>query len=99
MKLIIAIVRPHTIDRIVVALEDIENFPGITITDVEGFGQSLRTTTADSLNPLKLQKHITIAANDDMVEPIVAAIRAQAHTGKKGDGIIVVVPIETAVLI
>ncbi len=63
MKLIIAIVRPHTIDRIVCALEDIENFPGITVTDVEGFGEKLGTTNHDALNPFKLQKHIEIAAN------------------------------------
>lgn len=99
MKLIIAIVRPHTIDRIVCALEDIENFPGITVTDVEGFGQRPQTTSYDALTPFKLQRQITIAANDEMVEQIVTAIRAQAHTGKKGDGIIVVVPIENAVLI
>ena len=99
MKLIIAIVRPFALDKIVVALEDIENFPGITITDVEGFGQRLRTSAYDSLNPFKLQKQIEIAANDDMVELIVTAIREHAHTGKKGDGIIVVLPIENAVII
>ena len=58
MKLIIAIVRPFTLDKIVVALEDIENFPGITITDVEGFGHRLRTSAYDSLNPFKLKKQI-----------------------------------------
>ncbi len=99
MKLIIAVVRPHTLDKIVVALENIENFPGITVTDVEGFGQRLRTTVYDSLNPFKLKKQIEIAAGDDMVEQIVAAIREHAHTGKKGDGIIFVVPIEQSVLI
>ncbi len=99
MKLIIAIVRPHALDRIVVALEDIENFPGITITDVEGFGQRLRTTTSNSLNPFKLKKQIEIAANNDIVEQIVVAIREHAHTGKKGDGIILVLPIEQAVII
>lgn len=99
MKLIIAIVRPHTIDKIVVALEDIENFPGITVTDVEGFGQRLRTSAYDALNPFKLKKQIEIAANDDMVEQIVSMIRERSHTGKKGDGIILVVPIEEAVLI
>ena len=99
MKLIIAIVRPHTIDKIVVALEDIENFPGITVTDVEGFGQRLRTSAYDALNPFKLKKQIEIAANDEMVETIVAAIRENAHTGKKGDGIILILPIENAVLI
>ena len=99
MKLIIAIVRPHTIDKIVVALEDIENFPGITVTDVEGFGKRLQTPGYDALNPFKLKKQIEIAANDEMVEQIVAALREHAHTGKKGDGIILVLPIEEAVLI
>ena len=99
MKLIIAIVQPHAIDKIVVALETIENFPGITVTDVEGFGQRLRTSMYDALNPFKLKKQIEIAANDEMVEPVVTAIRDNAHTGKKGDGIILVVPIDEAVLI
>ena len=39
MKMIIAVVRPFLIDRIVAALEDTENFPGITVTDAAGFGQ------------------------------------------------------------
>ena len=99
MKLIIAIVRPHTIDKIVVGLEAIENFPGITVTDVEGFGQRLRTSGYDALNPFKLKKQIEIAANDEIVKQIVTALREHAHTGKKGDGIILVVPIEEAVLI
>ncbi len=99
MKLIIAVVRPHTIDRIVCALEDIENFPGITVSDAEGFGQRLRTTIYDALSPFKEKKRIEIAVNDEMVEPIIAAIRRSAHTGKKGDGIILVVPVENAVLI
>ncbi|MDQ3062356.1 MAG: P-II family nitrogen regulator [Acidobacteriota bacterium] len=99
MKLIIAIVRPHTLDRIVVALENIENFPGITVTDVEGFGHRSQTTMSDSLNPFKLKKQIEIAANNDIVGQIVAAIREHAHTGKKGDGIVFVVPIEQAVII
>ncbi len=99
MKLIIAVVRPHTIDKVVVALEAIENFPSITVTDVEGFGQRLRTSAYDALNPFKLQKQIEIAAGDEMVEQIVTALRESAHTGKKGDGIILVVPIENAVLI
>lgn len=95
MKLIVAVVRPFTIDRIVVAFEGIENFPGMTVTDIVGFGQGLKTP-GDEINPFKPNKRIEIAANDDMVEPIVAAIRAQAHTGKRGDGVIVVIPIEDA---
>lgn len=98
MKLITAVVRPFLIDRLVVAFEDIENFPGMTISDSEGFGQRLKTNS-DALNPFKPNKRIEIAANDEMVEQIVEAIRVHAHTGKKGDGIIIIMPIENAVLI
>jgi nitrogen regulatory protein PII len=99
MKLIIAIVRPFLIDRIVVALEDIENFPGATFIDVEGFGPRLRATRDDMLNPLHTRKQIEIAAPDEMVEQIVSVIQEHAHTGKKGDGIIVVVPVKDSVII
>lgn len=98
MKLILAFVRPFIVDRLVVALEDIENFPGVTITDTEGFGQRIKTPN-DALNPLKASKRVEIAANDDMVEPIVSAIRENAHTGKKGDGIIFISNIEQTYLI
>lgn len=98
MKLIIAVVRPFVIDRLVGAFETIEDFPGLTIMDSEGFGQRVKTSDY-ALNPFKPNKRIEIAASDEMVGPIVAAIREQAHTGKKGDGIILVVPIDNAVLI
>lgn len=99
MKLIIAIVRPHTIDRIVVALENIENFPGVTVTEAEGFGQRLRTSRYDSLNPFQETRQIEIAAPDEMVETLIETIHEHAHTGKKGDGIIFVLPVEKTVLI
>lgn len=99
MKLITAVVRPFLIDRLIVAFEDIENFPGMTMIDSEGFGKRLSTDQNDVLNPFKPNKRIEIACNDDMVEEIVAAIRAHAHTGKKGDGIILILPIENAFII
>ena len=99
MKLIIAVVRPFVIDRLVVALEGIENFPGITVSDSEGFGQRLRTSFTSQLNPFKPNKRIEIAAPDEIADEIVATIRQQAHTGKKGDGIIIVLPLEKAILI
>lgn len=99
MKLIVAIVRPFTIEKMVVAFEDIENFPGVTITDAEGFGHRLRISVDDALSPLKRNRRIEIAAPDEMVEQIVSVIREHAHTGKKGDGIILMVPVEDAVLI
>lgn len=87
------------LDKLTIALEDVSDFPGMTVSDAEGFGQRLRTTIYDSLNPFKPKKRIEIAVNDEMVEEIVKAIREHAHTGKKGDGIILVMPIDEAVLI
>lgn len=98
-KLIIAVVRPFLLDKIVVALEDIEKFPGITVTDAEGFGHRLRNTLDDALNPFHPKKQIEISAPLEMVEEIVEAIQTHAHTGKKGDGIIWVLPIEQTIVI
>ncbi|MBO0246539.1 P-II family nitrogen regulator, partial [Vibrio sp. Vb0592] len=66
MKLITAVVRPFVIDRLVVALEDIEDFPGLTIVDSEGFGQRLKLSV-DAHNPFKPNKRIEIAASDELV--------------------------------
>lgn len=98
-KLIIAVVRPFLLDKIVVALEDIEKFPGITVTDAEGFGHRLRNTLDDALNPFQPKKQIEISAPLEMVEENVETIRKYAHTGKKGDGIIRVLPIEDTIVI
>lgn len=98
-KLIVAIVRPFVLDKITVALEAIEKFPGVTVSEAEGFGQRLRNTLDDALNPFHPKKRIEIAAPVEKVDEIVEAIRKHAHTGKKGDGIIWVMPIEQTVVI
>lgn len=99
MKLIIAMVRPFTVEKIITAFESIEGFPGMTLINSEGFGQRMRSGTYDALDPFKVNKRIEVAASDEMVDPIISAIRANAHTGKKGDGIILVLPVESAILI
>lgn len=98
MKLIIAVVRPLVIDRLVVAFEDIDNFPGVTVADTEGFGQRVRQPD-DAINPFRPNKRLEIVCADEMVGPIVAAIKQYAHTGRKGDGIIMVTKIEESTLI
>jgi nitrogen regulatory protein PII len=44
-------------------------------------------------------KRIEVAANDDMADQIVEAIKQNAHAGKKGDGLIMVVNIDEALMI
>jgi|SRR5215218_2619283 len=97
MKLVIAVVRPFILEKVLVALEDIEGFPGMTVVDSVGSKRRLNTDLYDVLEPFQPGKRIEIAANDEMVERIVAAIKESAHTGKKGDGIITVLHIDEAV--
>ncbi len=99
MKLITAIVRPFTVEKIVNAFENIEGFPGMTVIDSEGFGRRFGSAAYDPLDLFMPGKRIEIAANDDMVESVVATIKQHSHTGKKGDGIIFVINIENAVFI
>lgn len=98
MKLIIAIVRPFIIERLIVALENINNFPGVTVTDTLGFGQRIKTAE-DAINPFKPNKRIEIVASEVIVEPIIASIKEHAHTGRKGDGFVIVLNIESSTLI
>lgn len=95
MKLIFAAVRPSTIGRIIAGLEEIEGFPGITISDAEGFGRQTTGEFRTEVNPMKPTKQIRIAANEVLVEKIVGVLREYGHTGRKGDGIVVVLPIES----
>ncbi|MBK9214698.1 MAG: P-II family nitrogen regulator [Chloracidobacterium sp.] len=98
MKLIVAVVRPFVIDRLIVAFEDMEHFPGVTIIDTEGYGQRVKTAE-DAINPFKPNKRIEIVAEEEMVNPIIASIKEHAHTGRKGDGFVVVLNIEDSTLI
>lgn len=98
MKLIVGIVRPFVIERLVVALENIEDFPGITVTDTEGFGQRVKTPD-DAINPFKPNKRIEIVAPDEKVESIVDVVKEAAHTGRKGDGFVIVLDIDDSTLI
>ncbi len=98
-KLIIAIVQPFLLDKIVAGLEEINGFPGITITEAKGFGKKRSSSLADALDPFQAKKRIEIAAFDELVESIVETITRNAHTGKIGDGMIFVLPIEKTIRI
>lgn len=94
MKLIVAVVRPFTVEKLVVAFEDITDFPGMTMTDAAGFGRGLRSAETDPVDPFRRNRRIEIICDDELAEQVVTVIRKVAHTGKRGDGIIYVVPIE-----
>jgi len=98
-KLIIAVVQPFLLDKIIAGLEEIEGLPGVTVTEAKGFGKKRSESFANVLNPLQPKKRIEIAAFEELVNPIVKTISKHAHTGKIGDGMIFVIPIEETIRI
>lgn len=106
MKIITAIVQPFMLSKITHALEEIEGFPGMTITDARGFGREKSAhdkgaphrVIEDFVEYVK-KTRIEIVARDEIVEQIVEIIARAAHTGNRGDGKVFVWPVERALRI
>lgn len=106
MKIIMAVVQPFMLSKVTGALEAIENFPGMTVTDARGFGREKgehargapHRAVEDFVEYVK-KSRIEIVAPDAMVDVIVETIKRTAHTGNPGDGKVFVWTVERAVRI
>ena len=89
MKLIIAMIQPHKLPDVFLALYDAEIYK-MTVTNVLGCGQQKGFTetyrgVVHEVNLLK-KVRLEIAVNEDFVKPTIDAIIKGAKTGKIGDG-------------
>lgn len=106
MKIVTAMVQPFMLSKVTSALEEIDHFPGMTVTDVRGFGREKAShargaphrVIEDFVEYVK-KARIEIVAQDQMVDVIVETIVRTAHTGNSGDGKVFVWPVERAVRI
>ncbi len=103
MKKIKAYVKSHRLSEVTLALHKIKGMPGMSVTEVKGFGR--RSAPADGLDQvngpedfISISK-IEIFCLEEMVDSLVETIEKVAHTGLCGDGKIYVVPVEQAVRI
>jgi len=106
MKMIVAVVQPFRLSKVTTALQGIGGFPGVTVTDVRGFGreksmteEGARHRVIEDFVEYVAKARIEIVARDEMVDEIVSTISRVAHTGNRGDGKIFVLPVESAVRI
>ncbi len=103
MKEIKAFIQPHVVGRVVQALHDLPHFPGISILDIAGQGRGRGKGGAYRVTEEEIffhqKKLIQVVCADELAAPIVGSIRAAAHTGNRGDGLIVVTEISQAVRI
>ena len=89
MKLVTAVIKPFKLDDVREALSEI-GVQGMTVTEVKGFGRQKGHTelyrgaeyVVDFLPKIKVE----VAADDSVIDDILAAISKAANTGSIGDG-------------
>lgn len=102
MKKIEAIVRPHLLEAVKTALQEV-GVVGMTVSEVKGFGRQKGHTETYRGSEYKVELipkiKIEIAIGNELVEAALDAIVRTAKTGKFGDGKVFVSPLEDVVRI
>ncbi len=89
MKKVEAIVRPHLLEAVKNALQEV-GVVGMTVSEVKGFGRQKGHTETYRGSEYKVEFlpkiKIEIALPEELVEQAVEAVLKTAKTGKFGDG-------------
>lgn len=93
MKEVKAVIQPHKLDDVLLALHHIGRLPSVVISD------SRVTDVAPGFYESVEMSKIELMVPDRLVEEVLAAIQQAAHTGQEGDGRIYIIPIEDSVVI
>ncbi len=102
MKLVTAIVKPHKLDEVKEALQEL-GVQGLTVSEVRGYGRQRGHNeiyrgaeyTVEFVPKVKLE----ILVDTPMVEEAVDAVVKAAQTGQVGDGKVFVTDVERIVRI
>ena len=101
MKEIKAIIQPFLLSKVVEALKEIEGLPGVTVSEVHGFGRAQGSSgtvlkgTVEYVNKSKLE----VVVPDGLAERVIQIVREHAHTGNPGDGKIFVLEVDDVIRI
>jgi nitrogen regulatory protein P-II 1 len=97
MKRIEAYIQPFMLQKVVRELRSVHAH-GLTVQDVRGFGrekdESYPHHSTDVVIDFTPKLKLEILCEDRDVETLVAAVARGAHTGRRGDGKICVIPLE-----
>lgn len=106
-----AIIQPFKLDAVILALEEVPEFRGVTVSDCRGFGQEklagAHGADAGAMPPhrhggdfidftTKLKLEIAVMSRP-AADRIVDTIARTAHTGRRGDGKVFVWPLTRVV--
>ena len=102
MKKVEAIIRPHLLDAVRSALQDVE-IVGMTISEVQGYGRQRGHTETYRGTEYQIEfvpkVKLEVIIPDDVEEFAVSAIMKTARTGKFGDGKIFVIHVDDVIRI
>lgn len=103
MKEIKAIVQPFMLEHVLDALAAIEGLPGVTISEVIGWGKSraagVQRPVREAGHAFARKSKLEIVVPDAMLDQVVETIVRAACTGKPGDGKVFVYDLTDAVRI
>ncbi len=102
MKKVEAVVRPHLLDAVKTALQDV-GIVGMTVSEVKGFGRQKGHTETYRGSEYKVdflpKVKVEVVIGDELVEKVIEAVLKTAKTGKFGDGKIFVTSLDNVVRI
>lgn len=102
MKKVESVIRPHLLDAVKTALQDV-GVVGMTVSEVKGFGRQKGHTETYRGSEYKVEFlpkiKIEVAIPDELVEQAVEAVLKAARTGKFGDGKVFVTSLDEVVRI
>jgi nitrogen regulatory protein P-II 1 len=102
MKKVECVVRPHLMEAVKTALQDV-GIVGMTVSEVKGFGRQKGHTETYRGSEYKVEflpkVKIEVALPEELVDGAVDAVLKTAKTGKFGDGKIFVSALEEVIRI
>lgn len=103
MREIKAIIQPFLLSKVIDALKEFEEFPGVTVSEVKGFGRARAENAPEKVAEdgvdYSRKVKLEIVVPERLVEEVLEIIRSHAHTGRPGDGKIFVYRVDDAVKI
>jgi nitrogen regulatory protein P-II 1 len=103
MKEIKAVIRPSKLLEVTEELHAIEGLPGVTISEIKGFGKGRARDAQDKIVYEMVEFipriQLEVVVHDEMVDEVVNVIQKYAHTGNTGDGKIFVSTVDDLVKI
>jgi len=103
VKEIKAIIQPFMLEKVLEALDEMEGLPGLTISEVRGWGRSRAANAKDTAeiagHAFAPKTKIEIVVGDEVADQVIDAIVKASRTGHAGDGKVFVLQLADVVRI